>query len=284
LAYDVAHPPPVTSMDRRRMRLKGLTVESVDPSVVGIVANMASNPNAFVGDYFFQESRKEKVDSVQLLDRVSWIYEILSLNRGIENARPPFVFVLRDGLSEGQHMMAFDDEMVAIRSAFKEIDPGYNPKIIFVIGTKRHYKKFFALRNGAVENLAPGSVIAEKFIRSDLPEFFMQSHYPIKGVGKPVEYTVICDEIGVSQDELQGLLNALCYSHQIVSSAISLPEPVYQADELAKRGRNNYLTMKQIEPTSIKTTKDGLVICQELSRLLSYRYGEKNLVSTRFTA
>lgn len=65
-----------------------------------------------------------------------------------------------------------------------------------------------------------------------------------QGVGKPVEYNVVVDEIGVSQDELQGLLNALCYSHQIVNSAVSLPEPIYQADELAKRGLNNFITMK----------------------------------------
>jgi len=48
----------------------------------------------------------------------------------------------------------------------------------------------------------------------------------------------------MTQDELQGFLNGLCYSHQIVNSAISLPEPIYQADELAKRGRNNFMAMK----------------------------------------
>ncbi len=55
---------------------------------------------------------------------------------------------------------------------------------------------------------------------------------------------MLCDEIGVSHDQLQSFLMALCYSHQIVFSAVSLPEPVYQADELAKRGSNNYRMMK----------------------------------------
>lgn len=59
-----------------------------------------------------------------------------------------------------------------------------------------------------------------------------------------MEYNIPVDEIGMSQEELQGFLNGLCYSHQIVNSAVSLPEPIYQADELAKRGRNNYMTMK----------------------------------------
>lgn len=56
----------------------------------------------------------------------------------------------------------------------------YQPKFIFVIGTKRHFKKFFAYRNGRLENLSPGSVINKKFIRADCPEFFMMSHYPLK--------------------------------------------------------------------------------------------------------
>jgi hypothetical protein len=82
-----------------------------------------------------------------------------------------------------------------------------------------------------------------------------------KGTGKQVEYSVLENEIGASSDEIQGLLMSLCYSHQvyytifcnidntrtsfkIVNIATSLPEPVYQADELAKRGRNNFLALK----------------------------------------
>lgn len=57
---------------------------------------------------------------------------------------------------------------------------------------------------------------------------------------------MLIDEIGMTQDELQGFLNGLCYTHQIVDCAVSLPEPIYQADELAKRGRNNFLTMKWV--------------------------------------
>jgi hypothetical protein len=68
---------------------------------------MASNPNAFVGDYFYQESRKEQVSSSELLDRIPWIMEMLAKNRGRENARPPIVFILRDGLSEGQALMVY---------------------------------------------------------------------------------------------------------------------------------------------------------------------------------
>lgn len=80
-------------------------------------------------------------------------------------------------------------------------------------------------------------------------------------MGKPVEYTVPVNEIGATDDQLQAFLQALCYNHQIVGMvqdfwdclkivicdldmSVSLPEPIYQADELAKRGRNNFKAMK----------------------------------------
>lgn len=76
-----------------------------------------------------------------------------------------------------------------MKAGCAEYDVNYNPKFIFVIGTKRHFKKFFALRNGRFENLAPGSVICDKFVRADCPEFFMMSHYPLKVLVFVIFYT-----------------------------------------------------------------------------------------------
>lgn len=81
IGYDVAHPPPLSSQDRRQLRALNVSVESLDPSVVGITANMAVNPHAFVGDYFYQESRRESVDGIQLSGRIEWILQTLKANR-----------------------------------------------------------------------------------------------------------------------------------------------------------------------------------------------------------
>lgn len=69
--------------------------------------------------------------------------------------------------------------MESLRKGCELYRRGYKPKFVYVIGTKRHFKKFFSIRE-RIENLIPGSVIATKFIREDCPEFFMQSHYPLK--------------------------------------------------------------------------------------------------------
>lgn len=36
IGYDVAHPPPVTAQERRLLQAKGISVDSLDPSVVGV--------------------------------------------------------------------------------------------------------------------------------------------------------------------------------------------------------------------------------------------------------
>lgn len=65
---------------------------------------MAKNPYTFVGDYFYQDSRKEAVDVIQLAERTTWILQSLGTNRP-EAACPKYIFIFRDGLSEGQFLM-----------------------------------------------------------------------------------------------------------------------------------------------------------------------------------
>jgi hypothetical protein len=65
----------------------------------------------------------------------------------------------------------------------------YTPKFTFVVGTKRHFKRFFAGQiPEKVRNLLPGSVMEKKFTRPDLPaEFFLQSQFAAKVRGKRIK-------------------------------------------------------------------------------------------------
>ena len=67
---------------------------------------MARDPNNFVGDYFFQPCRKESVDFGQLCKRTTWILAGIEKHRP-KHKCPPYIFVLRDGLSEGQFDMVW---------------------------------------------------------------------------------------------------------------------------------------------------------------------------------
>lgn len=66
--------------------------------------------------------------------------------------------------------------------------------------------------------------------------------FNLEGTGKIPNYIILLNEPKFAKEELRSVLHSLCFNHQIVNSAISLPEPIYQADEWAKRGRDNLQT------------------------------------------
>ena len=57
----------------------------------------------------------------------------------------------------------------------------FTPKITFVVATKLHDKRFYREQNNAITNTMPGDVVDAKVVRTDVPEFYLQSHFPLKG-------------------------------------------------------------------------------------------------------
>lgn len=303
IGYDVSHPPPMSGLNKRRLAAAGESeLSSLEPSVVGICANMAKNPHAFVGDYFYQESRRESLDMVQLADRMAWILLNLEKSRP-QKCRPKYIFIFRDGLSEGQFAMASREELEAIRIGCSQHDPKYKPQFFLLIGTKRHFKRFFidgGFGEGGrplTQNLPPGSVIDRKIVRADLTEFYIHPHYPIKGSGKALEVAILANEPEATLDEVQALMMSLSFSHQIVNLPISVPEPIYQADELAKRGKNNFAAFRKFYPNSVpereldlpqregaRQQRINVVDFRRLTEFLAYWGNGTEILSHRFTA
>lgn len=65
-------------------------------------------------------------------------------------------YLLYIQLSEGQYSEPVGLEMSALRAGCQLYDPHYHPQFAYVVGTKRHLKKFFEIKNNSVENLTPG--------------------------------------------------------------------------------------------------------------------------------
>lgn len=57
---------------------------------------------------------------------------------------------------------------------------------------------------------------------------------------------MILNEINMSIDEIEDFVHALCYEHQIISAAVSIPASVYLADKLASRGDDLYMELKKL--------------------------------------
>uniref|UniRef100_A0A7E4UMP6 Piwi domain-containing protein n=1 Tax=Panagrellus redivivus TaxID=6233 RepID=A0A7E4UMP6_PANRE len=283
IAYDVSHPGGVDpeSIDPQKPPRNDKDKDET-PSVVGLVANIAKDPASFVGDYFYQQSRREAVDGAELRIYVKRYLQQLKTNRP-GKPLPATVVVLRDGVSEGQFRMVFEDELPKIRDGCSDFQKDYNPKFIFALATKRHHKRFFeGAGTGTIANPAAGSFVADKVVRPDCVEFYMACHKAIKGTAKFVQVSVILNEPKATNDELKSFLHSLSYGHQIVTSPVSLPTPVYQADDLATRGREIFNICKKYAPFRIPRAKDGTINYVELSHMLNY--SSSDLANKRFNA
>lgn len=234
VGYDVAHPGRPTR-DELMNKMPPLR-----PSVVGFSFNGAAQQQMFIGDYHYQTPRREKVEREVLNARFKWMLDLFTRNRKVW---PESVVITRDGVSEGQYRMVIEEELSAIREACEEFGnvrgrEAWSPRFTVAVATKRHNARFFSENRGRIENPKPATVVDTDVVRSNVTEFFMQSHHPVQGTAKPTSYQLIVDENNMNMDELQALMLALTFHHQISDAPVSLPEPVYQADEWAKRGKS----------------------------------------------
>lgn len=101
------------------------------------------------------------------------------------------------------------------------------PNIIYMIVTKKHNKRFALGGAGREANCKPGSVINSGITRPDLPEFYLQSHRPIKGTAKAAHYSIMMNPKNASEDALQAFCNHLCFGHQVSNFAFLLEIFVY---------------------------------------------------------
>ncbi|KAF8355588.1 hypothetical protein PRIPAC_97211 [Pristionchus pacificus] len=249
MGYDVAHPTGPSRAEKMADTLP-------DPSVVGFSFNGGVSPDSFIGDYHFQQPTKERVHDDVLNVRMKWMLLTFETRRGV---LPPLIIVVRDGISDGQYSQGMD-ELAALREAAREYavskertdkirklpDPHYNPNFIFVVATKRHHKRIYVENGKSHDNMPAMSVVDDTITNPSLLEFFLQSHTPLQGMAKATKYTVLKDDIGTTSDAMQSLMGALCFEHQVSMNAISIPEPVYQSDEWAKRGATNVRKFKEI--------------------------------------
>ena len=109
---------------------------------------------------------------------------LLNFYRKSDKRKPDKIIYYRDGVSEGQFEDILNLEMTAIQRACKELEPGYEPGITFVVAQKRHKTRMFPAekqngdRNG---NVLPGTVVDTEITNPTEDSFFLASHEAIQG-------------------------------------------------------------------------------------------------------
>ncbi|KAI9111851.1 hypothetical protein K1719_017541 [Acacia pycnantha] len=225
MGADVTHPHPL---------------DDFNPSIAAVVGSMNwPTANKYVSRIRSQTHRQEIIQDLgamvgELLD--DFYQEVKKLPRRI--------IFFRDGVSETQFYKVLEEELQSIRVACSKF-PDYKPFITFAVVQKRHHTRLFPAETDqssdqnhfSYENIPPGTVVDSVITHPKEFDFYLCSHWGVKGTSRPTHYHVLWDENQFTSDELQKLVYNLCYTFVRCTKPISLVPPVYYAHLAAYRGR-----------------------------------------------
>ncbi|GIY63117.1 hypothetical protein CDAR_492341 [Caerostris darwini] len=159
--------------------------------------------------------------------------------------KPKKIIVYRDGVSEGQFADVQEREIKKIREACTSLEAGYEPGITYIVVQKRHHVRFLPERGGQND---PGTVVDSQVTHPLNFDFYLYSHFGMKGTSRPSYYTVLADDNNFSFDGLEKLTYSLCHTYVRCTKSISLPAPVQYADLAAYRARRHLTSyLKDLE-------------------------------------
>ncbi|KAL6983436.1 Protein argonaute 7 [Sarracenia purpurea var. burkii] len=226
MGADVTHPHPL---------------DDSSPSVAAVVGSVNwPAANKYVSRMRSQTHRQEIIQ-----DLATMVGEILDDFFQEQIKLPKRIIFFRDGVSETQFYKVLKEELEAIRAACSRF-PGYKPPITFAVVQKRHHTRLFPnetdpsstrITQSSDENIPPGTVVDSVITHPREFDFYLCSHWGVKGTSRPTHYHVLWDENQFTSDELQKLVYNLCYTFVRCTKPVSLVPPAYYAHLAAYRGR-----------------------------------------------
>lgn len=240
VGIDVTHPSPGSS-DRA-------------PSVAGMVSSTDKHLGQWPGILSVQKARQEKVSDLESMLKThlnNW------RTLGKHAHYPENIMVYRDGVSEGQYQMVYEEEVPLLRKACQATYPPdmtkrNMPRLSVIIVGKRHHTRFYPTKPNNMErsgNCEPGTVVDRGVTEEGIWDFYLQSHSALKGSARPAHYVVVLDEVlrdhakklkkpdQFAANELEKITLALCYNYSRATKAVSICTPAYHADILCERAR-----------------------------------------------
>ncbi|XP_010551411.1 PREDICTED: protein argonaute 7 [Tarenaya hassleriana] len=224
MGADVTHPHPL---------------DDSSPSVAAVVGSINwPASNRYVSRMKSQTHRQEIIQDLAFM-----VKEILDDFYRQVNKLPSRIIFFRDGVSENQFKKVLQEELRAIKTACSKF-PGYDPRVTFSVVQKRHHTRLFPFdpdrsspSSSSDENIPPGTVVDTVITHPKEFDFYLCSHWGVKGTSRPTHYHVLRDESQFTSDEFQTLVYNLCYTFVRCTKPVSIVPPAYYAHLAAYRGR-----------------------------------------------
>jgi len=152
-------------------------------------------------------------------------------------AGPDRIVVFRDGVGDGRLQFTRDYEVPQLLEAFKKFQPNYEPKLSFVVVSKRILAKFTVQNDrGQMDNPPRGTVVdhtVTRAYREGWPNFYLVSQAATRGTVSPTHYILIYDNSKLEPDHLQKLTYKLTFMYTPNPGSVRVPAPCLYADKLA---------------------------------------------------
>uniref|UniRef100_A0A061QLL7 Putative argonaute n=1 Tax=Cupiennius salei TaxID=6928 RepID=A0A061QLL7_CUPSA len=234
----------------------------IKPSLAACVGSLDSRFSRYAVSIRAQQNVDENRKSLEIIvDLKAMVLELMkTFYQHTRGKKPEKIIFFRDGVSEGQFEQVRNREVSAVRSACRTLQKDYEPGITFLVVQKRHHVRFMPENPregvGAMQNVPPGTTVDTAVTHPVNFDYYLCSHYGLKGTSRPSHYTVLEDDNEFGADEIQKLTYQLCHTYARCTRSISLPVPVAYADLAASRARV-HLESAMEESTSSSDTSDG---------------------------
>ncbi|UJR32244.1 hypothetical protein I4U23_019710 [Adineta vaga] len=206
------------------------------PSIAAVVASMNSEctlTNQRVSRQWPMDG-KQSIEAILLLKDM--IVDLLSAFRDCNDGTlPERIVFYRDGVDDGQLERVKNEEVIALREAFRAVYPpnSSSPSLTFMVVKKRHHTRLFRrITSTEVANVESGVVVDSCIVNPNYPNFFLNSHEPCLGTNKIGNYIVLVDDTNCSLNDLEELTYSL-----VIRSSESIPSVVHLADAAASKAR-----------------------------------------------
>ncbi|CAO4366861.1 unnamed protein product [Caenorhabditis nigoni] len=237
VGFEMTHGSSRTLYDKAQGQFDG------EPTIVGCGYSLSS-PTELGGYNFLQERNEYKLKNLD-----SHFKTCLDQYKEATKSLPETVVIFRTGAGEGDFKRV-QEEVEEMQGVCRKIGGSRAPKLVVVVVQKSSHTRIFPkeiMGHKAYEqNVKSGTMIDTRITNAGREEFILVSQSALIGTVRPVKYSIVANTPEWSKNEVANLAYILAFGHQVSYQPPAVPHVLYAAENLAKRGRNNYLQHKKL--------------------------------------
>lgn len=149
--------------------------------------------------------------------------------RNHNKSLPMYIFIYRDGVSEGQIRQVFENEVKNLNEELLKLYYGPNYKMMYIIVTKKINVRLFEDRR----NPPIGTIVDDVITSQFKYDFFLVSQQVRQGTIAPTSYNIIYDNTDLTAEMVQIITYKLTHVYYNCSSTVRVPAPCHYAKKLS---------------------------------------------------